>query len=89
MKDIVVTIKHETLTGGSDASVQNGRPGGSWRVQVSRTSIGITREGPIDRDPQTMHSTRGERGVTIGALWTILKIARRTNNMREMYSVYR
>ena len=89
MKDIVTTIKHGTLTGGSDASVQNGRSGGSWRVQVSRTSTGITGEGPIDRDPQTMHSTRGERGIKIGALWTILKIARRTNNIREMYPVYR
>ena len=34
-------------------------------------------EGPIDGNPTTMHSTRAERGATIGCLWAITKLVKK------------
>ena len=68
-----------TLQGASDGSMKFGQGTCAWRVEP-KTSVGLsdhslTRATPVDGDPDTMNSTRAERGGFIDPLYYVEKLA--------------
>ena len=89
MNDIVTAIKKGSLIGGSYASVKSERSVGAWKFQVQGNQTGLTEEGLVNGDPQTMHSTRGERGITTGALWTTKDSKETRHQLMEIHPAHR
>ena len=72
MVELAKDFRKGTLIGGSDASVVHGRGTGVWMItKITNMTTKMEGEGPIDGNPTSMHSTRAERGATIGCLWAL------------------
>ena len=89
MAELARDLRNGTLIGGSDASVVKNRGTGAWMIAKS-TDLSTSMEGggPIDGNPETMHSTRAERGATIGCLWAITKMAKKYKVRKGACTLY-
>ena len=77
MAELARLLRQGNLIGGSDASVKNGKGTSAWKIATpTDMTTNMHGEGPIEGNPNTLHSTRAERGATIGCLWTITKLAK-------------
>ena len=78
MAELARSLRRGTLIGGSDASVKAGEGTTAWEINTPQDiNTKMYGEGPVDGDPNTMHSTRAERGATVGCLWAITKLAKK------------
>ena len=79
MAELARSLRKGQLIGGSDASVTHGKGSAAWKIAAPTNMIThMQGEGQIDGDPRTLHSTRVERGATVGCLWAIMKLAKNT-----------
>ena len=75
-------LKNGTLQGASDGSVKNKIGTSACIIEpthLTRDLSNIGGAGPVDRDPDTMNSTRAERSGFLGPLHTVTLLAKRYN----------
>ena len=59
MAELARSLRQGNLIGGSDASIKDGKGTSAWKIsKPADMSTNMHGEGPIDGNPQTVHSTR-------------------------------
>ena len=90
--ELVKALEEGTLQGALDGSVKNKKGTGAWMV-VPKTYQKLSDHsfrgaGPVDGDPDFLHSTRAERSANIAPLYVAWCLAKEYNIMKGKLTMH-